>query len=196
MTELPAIDAETGNQDSWGGVTDPTHHDPGHFRYLLHLDSGKATSADPSNPGPDEVWEYAVHDPDKLKSLPFVSASLVDETHRLLYQGAASNHGFILEAPKSAVIATCPMDMFSGKNGKTVDELRATYPTSDPDVLLAETKQTEWNEVLISPDDLVIKAVFWVNGEHDDEPDIDRTAAEAAAQSLGLPFLELDLIKH
>jgi hypothetical protein len=195
MTESPASSPEVNNQAPWGEVTDPLHHDPTHFRYLLHVDSGRSTSPDLENAGADDIWEYVLDDPDRIKSLPYISASLVDETHRSLYQFTMSNHGFILEAPRSAIIAAHSMDMFSNRKKLTIDELRSAYPVPDPDKLLAETKPTDWNEVAISPNGLVIKAIFWVDGQSRDYPDIDRETVEKAALEHGLPFLKLDLIK-
>jgi hypothetical protein len=195
MTESPASSPEVNSQIPWGGVTDPLHHDPMHFRYLLHVDSGRSTSPDPENAGADDVWEYALDDPDRIKSLPYISASLVDETHRRLYEFTMSSYGFILEAPRSAIIGAHSMDMFSKRKKLTIDELRLAYPAPDPDKLLAETKPTDWNEVAISPNGLVIKAIFWVDGQGRDYPDIDRETVEKAALEHGLPFLKLDLIK-
>ena len=160
MTESSIPAPELDSNIPWGGVTNPEEHDPQHFRYLIHLDSGRSNSLDPSNPLHDEVWEYILEKPEKISELRLVSASLVDQSHRVLFQGTSSNHGFIIEAPQTAIIAANHDDM--GSTSKTEEELRRQFPVPNPDELMAQTKPTHWNEVALSPDGIAIKAIFWV----------------------------------
>ena len=187
---------EVEDQAIWGGVTDPTQHDPKHFRYLLHIDSGhRLVPFDPNDPHNDDLWEYALDDPDKLRSLDYISASLVDENHPVLYQFTSSSHGFILESPKSSIIAATSRDMFARSKSKSAEGLRNEFGVPDPEQLLNETRINEWNEVVVSPDGMVIKALFWTDTKADDEAPFEKEAVKSAAEKLRLPFLELDLVK-
>lgn len=190
MSEIPfAATAEAYIQKPWGGVTDPQKHNPANFRYLVHLDSGRSVG----NPE-DDIWEYVLENPHLLKTMPSISTSLVDQDHALLYQGTPSTHGFILEVPPSSVIAAHSMDMFS--RNRDIEDVARNNAVIDPDQLLRDTKPTDWNEVVVAPEGLVIKAVFWVNNQTGDEPTYGYEAVRHAAEANGLPFLELDLLKY
>lgn len=179
MAETPTVSpAETYTQTPWGGVTDPSHHDPGKFRYLVHLDVGRAP--DGTDPG-TTPWEYFLENPDRLRSMPVISTSLVDQDHRVLYELSAADHGFILEVPESSVIATNFMDMFS--KFEDVEILREKFPVANPDQLLAETKTTRWNEVAISPNGLLVKALFWVKNQTGEMPTHSRETVKKAAEA-------------
>jgi hypothetical protein len=176
----------------WGGVTDPLMHDSSSFRYLLHLDSGQPVDGDGEDPNSE--WEYLMSEPARLKSLGYISTSLVDESHPVLWQGTASSHGFIVETSASGVIAASSRDMYT--KGKSLDSLRAQYPPPDPDTLLMDTPANSWNEVLISAEDAAIRAVFWVDAQPGDDPTYTRAEVQAMADEAGLPLIELDLVKY
>lgn len=194
MSENSANSPETDSQAPWGGVTDPTQHDPKHFRYLIHLDSGKPTYLGSEIETADKVWEYMLDDPAKIRSLSSISASLVDQDHPILYQGTGSSHGFIIEAPRPAIIAAHSRDMSS--RSKSEDVLNKDFPVPDPNQLMADTKPTDWNEVVVSPDGTVVKAIFWVDGQTDDDTPFKREEVRKMAEEHGLPFLELELVKY
>ncbi len=189
MSEIPfPASAETFNQKPWGGVTNPEMHDPTRFRYLIHLDSGRPVG-DPEV-GP---YEYVLENPELLRTMSTISTSLVDQDHTLLYQGTKSTHGYILEVPASSIIATHSTDMYS--QNRDTNTMSSQHPVTDPDQLLLNTEPSDWNEVVIAPEGLVIKAVFWVNNQTGEEPAYDYETVRLAAESSGLPFLELDLKK-
>ena len=189
MMEIPfASAAEAYIQKPWGEVTNPEMHNPAYFRYLLHLDAGRPIG-DPE----DDTWEHTLDNPSLLHEMPFISTSLVDQDHTLLYQGTPSSHGYILEVPPSSVIATHSMDMYS--RSRDIEDISLKHPVADPDQLLMNTKPTEWNEVVIKPEGLVIKAVFWVNNQSGEEPTYNYETVRFAAEANSLPFLELNLRK-
>ena len=178
--------------DSWGGVTDPLNHDSSSFRYLIHLDSGRVIENTEGRS--DDDWEFLVENPNELKNLEMISSSLVDQDHRLLYQGTMSTHGFIFEVPQQDVLATNPMDMFS--SDKDIEHIKSTSVVTDGDSLLESTKKNDWNEVLVSPKNIVIKALFWVEPKHEGDFTYSKEQVKEIAKRAGLPFLELDLDKH
>lgn len=173
----------------WGGVTDPDHHDPVNFRYLLHLDSGTVLGDDAL--APDAQFVYFLQNPSAIHTARQLSATLVDRNHRLLWQFTSSFHGFVFEVPTGNVIATSPKDI----------ALSARTTVMDPDALLEATQPTDWNEVEITTGPLVVKSVFWVidNGIVPDrykEEAFDLETVKAASHKAGLPLIELDLEKY
>jgi hypothetical protein len=173
----------------WGGVTDPDHHDPANFRYLLHLDSGTVLQGDAL--ASDAQYEYFLQNPSAIHETPQLSASLVDCDHRMLWQFTSSFHGFIIEVPKESVIATSPQDVAISERTSELD----------PELLLEATSPSEWNEVEVSTKNLVVKAVFWVvdNGlvtNRRSEEEFDFETVQAEARKAGLPLIKLDLEKY
>lgn len=189
MSEIIPIKQEYEPQTSWGGVTNPSFHNPDSFRYLIHLDSGL-----PDNDTNYPSYKYLVDNPSGLEEAGRLSASLVDSNHRVLWQGTSSQHGYIIEVPEQAVIATSARDMYT--KGIQVEEIQTLYPPQDPNELLAATPLHDHNEVLVATDQLEVKAIFWTNSEADDQPPYTREEVEARARIYGIPFIELDLIKY
>lgn len=173
----------------WGGVTDPECHNPDTFRYLLHLDSGILLGDDAL--APDAQFVYFLQNPNAIHNVRLLSASLVDNDHRLLWEFTASFHGFIIEVPPVSVIATSPQDIAISESTSLMD----------PEVLLEATGPTDWNEVEVSTEKLVVKAIFWVvdNGIVPDrrrEEAFDLETVRAEAYKAGLPLIELELEKY
>ena len=180
----------------WGEITDPTNHDPDSFRYLIHLDNGKRFILDePGTDGLNESYEYAIDNPGLLTENEQLSASLIDREHTQIYWGTTSQHGYIIEVEPNAIIATSPRDMML--RARPLAEVLADCPVLSADEILAATTDYDHNEILVSPANLAIRAVFWANLQEgaETDPPLSREYVEQAANRANLPFLELDLIR-
>lgn len=180
----------------WGEVTDPTNHDPESFRYLIHLDTGKRFILD--EPGPDGLndrYEYAIDDPGLLTEYGQLSTSLIDQQHTQIYWGTTSQHGYIVEVDADAIVAASPRDMML--RARSLAEVLTVCPVLSADEILAATADYDHNEILVSPANLVIRAVFWANLQEgaETDPPLSREYIQLAASRADLPFIELDLVR-
>ncbi len=193
MSENSATNPELQRTIPWGGVTDPSHHDPHLFRYLVFLDSGRPIEANDKDP--NSRWEYLLGDPSRIATAGLISASLVDQDHTALWQGTSSTHGFIIEVPEDGVVATSTRDMFT--KGETEKSLKQKYPVKSPESILSGTPSHDHNEVLVTAERINVKAVFWVKPQLEEgESPYTREKVMELAQDANMPFLELDLMKY
>ncbi|MDO8573136.1 MAG: hypothetical protein Q7R77_00090 [Candidatus Daviesbacteria bacterium] len=99
-------------------TTDPLNHDPGNFRYIVHVTTKKAIdntiwlrTAERGKSGEqytDRGWQETLAD---FLSQNSISCTLVDELHRGTYKPDVIPHGFILEVPEENIVAIDPTDL-------------------------------------------------------------------------------------
>lgn len=145
----------------WGGVTDPSEHDPKEFRYLVHaLNPYAIMSAlqagiinDDLGVVVEDSWgDQSIslyEDPEKVAARISLSASLIDQDH----VGTWGKAGLILEVPNTNIVHVSESD--AGTNNSNLPELLAMATElgdADPDALLARTAPSSYNEVVAVAD--------------------------------------------
>lgn len=137
----------------WGQTTDPSQHNPGRFRYLVHafnpfslfnaIYTSKKTGA--SN---DEVRRQSIDlriRPEEIDERVSVSMSLIENGHTATY----GSSGIIVQAPESSIVLTSPTDAgaINSNKGRLVAQGQSRGLFS-PDQLLERGSPRTYNEVV------------------------------------------------
>jgi len=184
------------NFKPWGGVTSPNLHNPELFRYLIHVDSGfndpEVTSKRfftdniSSINNPFRLSAQRGHWNDKPEQPLYISASLIDTQHRKLFVGG--RHGLIIEAPREGILATSPTDILTA--GVKIHDKALIL---EPNELLEATAEERYNEVVIRPELIVVRAIAYLNSaiysHHLEGPSLEEL--EGVSRSLSLPLIML-----
>jgi len=125
-TEMHELEPQA---NGWGGVTDPSLHDPKNFRYLVHainpfsqMNALTITLYDARDGIKyDEAWgdqKISMYDqPERLAERVSLSMSLIDQDHT----GTWGEAGLIVEAPEHNVVLTSESD--AGAHNNNLDFL-------------------------------------------------------------------------
>ena len=134
-----------GSRKGWD-TTDPSRHDPGRFRYIVHslLWGGEMQ---PDNLDKKEFGEYFTdpfEHPEDMLRRGYISCSVIDERHCNTF----GDSSFILKVPECNIRRAECGDLHTSpkeKGAKDYDaKVRPAYE------ILKGTSQNEWNEVVIS----------------------------------------------
>ena len=96
----------------WGGVTDPTEHNPENFRYLLLRDTGTHEWI-PNRSGIGQKAEsssFLIEDPARIVEIPGVWGSVIDQDHMSI--PPQGRHLLIAEVDADGVVMTEPHDHY------------------------------------------------------------------------------------
>ncbi len=141
-------------EKEWASMTNPRHHDPKSFRYIVHAlvdDISRLSqniAANQSRAGTDNTIDLLSH-PERISQKPFISTSLIDQDHSATF--AAS--GFILDVPPTNIIETSPTDLASNMwrgHSDVQDAIDKRSVTTTPQNLLAQTNRLKHNEVVVT----------------------------------------------
>lgn len=149
----------------WGGVTDPSDHNPEQFRYLVHainpFSSMNALTIAmydmEAGTTHDESWgdqKISMYDqPERLGERVSLSMSLIDQDHT----GTWGEAGLIVEAPEDNIVLTSTSDAGTHNNNLNSllkqakahgvmsgdDLLRSSYPTSYNEVVAVANREDQ-----------------------------------------------------
>lgn len=186
--------------DFWGDVTDPRHHNPNEFRYLVHGFNPysqqpliQALAANMGERADDSKIIKLIDNPECLAEREHLSCSLIDQDHT----GTWGTVGLIVGAHPSLIQVTAPHDIGSvhGSDG-IISSLRRKYGVLEPDTLLQRTPEKSYNEVVvkgqIAGKSLVLLG-FFVKAYQGEplEPDLAH-CVHAHASRLSLPVIYIE----
>lgn len=204
--DSPKQDEREKGSKVWGGVTDPSHHNPDRYRYLVHafnpfakltmplaqLTAHRDGIMDATDKSHGDQSIDLFRQPDRLNERVSLSTSLIDQDHH----GTWGSIGLILEAPEDNIVITASSDV--GSLNASPDFLRQqaeSHRHMSGDQLLQQTPPTSYNEVVAlaktGQGDLKLKGFF---AKVDEEGYLDEKSAQTLkyqAQRLGLPFVEI-----
>ena len=204
----PEFDAHS---DVWGDVTDPSAHQDGQFRYLVHAFNPMAKMnmrmanlmmeqsggyVDKGLHGDQSVDLFA--NPERVADRVSLSMSLVDQDHT----GTWGRAGMIIEAPEDNILITSSADAAS-HNGSVafLRKQAANGYLLSPDQLLAQTGPSSYNEVVglakTEKGNLRLKGFFYKvksNGKPVEPYSANRMQNHALR--LGLPVVAVKEISH
>ena len=140
--------------NEWVSMTDPGHHNPNSFRYIVHALKDNMSrviqkiAGSQSRVGTDNVIDL-LSNPEKISQKPFISTSLIDQDRSATFAPS----GFILAVPPANIIETSPTDLGSNLwrgHNDVQDAIDKRSLTTTPKDLLAETSRVEYNEVVVT----------------------------------------------
>jgi hypothetical protein len=196
----------------WGGVTDPTLHNDGQFRYLVHAFNPMAkTTMAMANLMMEQSGGYedkGLHGdqsvdlfdrPERVADRVSLSMSLIDQDHT----GTWGRAGMIIEAPEDNVVITSNTD--AGSHNSSVAFLRKQAADGyllSPEQLLTQTYPSSYNEVVglaktDSGGPLQLKGFFYkvkANGKPVEA--FSANQMQNHARRLGLPVVAIREISH
>lgn len=183
-------------------MTDPNHHDPDNFRYIVHsLSEDEELTESMGYGGYVAATEEGIKaekpvnpldHPEEFMQKKFISASLIDQSH--IY--TSGTVGLILTVPYSNILSATPDDMGSD-HSEITEELIDFNGTKlpSPDQILDGTSG-EWNEVLIrgkiaNGKTIGIGGVFIIKPESDPTPARLEPKVKEFAEKYDLPIIVL-----
>jgi hypothetical protein len=204
----PEFDKQPG---VWGSVTDPSLHQDGQFRYLVHAFNPMAKTTmmmanlmmeqsggyeDKGLHGDQSVDLFA--HPERVADRVSLSMSLVDQDHT----GTWGRAGMIVEAPEDNILITSSADV--GSNNSSVAFLRKQAADGyllSPDQLLAQTYPSSYNEVVglanTEEGKLELKGFFYkVKSNGKPVEAYSANQVQNHARRLGLPVVAIREISH
>jgi hypothetical protein len=205
MTETLLTPPSNQISENWAGSTDPSHHNPDEFRYMVHAinpssmvkyfeQSAIPAGVEASEFDGDPSIDLAKR-PELLAGRLGVSMTVVDEAHRGTYGRA----GVIVKVPSENVIMASPSDIGSAVNDRHLlsrQAARAGEPPSADNVLAGTVPAMgSYNEVVavgtrhgseLQPEGFFYKTKFGI-------PTSPRLALQARRQArrLGLPVVAI-----
>lgn len=182
---------------NWGDTTNPQAHDPGNFRYLVHLVTGGAgpNFSVHSLPHPLDLLKPASDSQsvDSIKRLERISTTLIDPTHTATF--VVGRWGYIVEADPDEVIATSSRDIGADAFLLSEHELREKYGVLPPEEILDRSEAYHHNEVLVRGGRVNVAGVFYLNSEFPDRGpanfDQDLYEIEKVAATNSLPIVAI-----
>lgn len=136
-------------------MTDPRHHNPDSFRYIVHAladeeDLTESNASDHYRAGLETGLEVEEPvdprvDPAGFLGRKYISCSLIDQDH----QDTSGMTGVILAVPRENILQASGHDMGVTYNDQ-VYRLDADPHLPSPDEVLEQTLPGDYNEVLIS----------------------------------------------
>lgn len=134
-------------------TSDPSHHNPENFRYIIHAITDEARSAQLAitrlgmmidGEDMEKIQKVsAFDDPETFLKRRFISASVIDQIHR----GTWGNAGVILEVPQGNIVQAANQDTGSTPNKRL---LQTGDRVEEASRILQQTPTASYNEVIIS----------------------------------------------
>lgn len=202
MTELTQPN-EHFEQQYWGDTTDPAHHNPEQYRYLVYAFNPYSRSSQPlvalynqtagEENNPKQKIEL-FNEPERLGEKLSLSMSLIDQKHL----GTWGMAGLIVRAPAENIVATSTSDMGTLNSDTEALRLKAQQnPPIPADSLLEHSSPHFYNEVagLVSTPSGKIELVgFFTKVDEVIKNELDPylgSKMRLHAKRLGLPLVSL-----
>jgi hypothetical protein len=191
------------NPDNWANSTNPQEHNSKNFRYLVHAFNPSAQTGlrlasiqiEKDNRFKEAQSKELVNlfcNPDQINERLSISCSLINQNHLITWGDA----GLIIDAPLDAVLITSAKDVGTANHNSTLltQQINSSKIKS-PDQILADTKESDYNEIVIKGGGLKLKG-FFIKVYSDTKEPLNEALAKnmkLAADTMALPCVSIEV---